>query len=318
MAQVSNYEKYPKNIFRPREVVIDGEKYTYFLNMFQSIGDLHDYLTSNPRINIAAFDEKNLSSRNNTYGFAGEPYDKALNDLINDEDPQYLEFSKIINSGLTNADYVDGDSYRTVRTLAGGYLNPHLYCVGEPLCYETEELIKQPKFINIYSALSYSSGTSDGQIFNRSIILISIINALKKSGYTVDLNAFEMSYEDHEIVNNVVGLTKPRESIDLQSIYKTYKKEFLRRILFGVLETIEVKGPWSGSYGHTCKESFVRKLLQIEKDAIYFATAQELGIKGDDLMKDLQATLHKLKLEDIIDVREMDESFQEQVKKLRK
>ncbi len=88
--------------------------------------------------------------------------------------------------------------------------------------------------------------------------------------------------------------------------------------MFGVLETIEVKGPWSGSYGHTCKESFVRKLLQIEKDAIYFATAQELGIKGDDLMKDLQATLHKLKLEDIIDVREMDESFQEQVKKLRK
>ena len=313
-----NYEKFPSTLFKPRDIVVNDRTFKYFLVKFDSLFDLHDYLASKPVINTDVFDITDLTSRSNMSQFNGLSYDAAVEDLIEKEDPKYMdEFLQLIKD-ITNVNYYEGVTYETVRTLAGGHLNTHLYCVGEPLCYETEEIVHQQKFIKIYSALSYSSDVKEEQLLNRSIILMSIISLLEKQGYNIELCAFEMSYEENEVVNHIVGLKKTGEPVSIQGLFKTSKKEFLRRILFGVLETVSVKGPWYSSYGHTCKESFVRKVLNVGDEDLYFGTAAELGIHGDDIEEDFNSVLKKLHLEDTITFSKSQSDFNKKIKSLKR
>ena len=314
MGQNTNYERYPLNVFKPEEITVDRSRYKYYLVRFDNLYELHDYLKSNPNVNKEVFHE--LSSRTGGEKFAGMPYDKAVDDLINSEDAKYFEFVNLIKE-IINVKHGDTHKYRTVQTLAGGHINTPLYSAGVPLCYETEERITKPKYITLYSALSYSGSTIDEQIFNRAVILISIINALEKRGYSIRLNAFEMSSCGDEVVNNVIGLKQHGSKINIPALYKTsFKKEFLRRILFGVLETVGVENAWGGSYGKSCDEGFVREVLHVKKEDIYFGTPQELGITGGNLEKDFMSVLKKLKLEENVDIRSMSDDFRENAKRL--
>ena len=314
MGQISNYERYPNNVFLPQDVEVDNKRYKYYLLRFDNLSELYDYLKGKPKINESIF--RSLSSRNSDERFAGMPYEEAVEDLISIEDPKYIEFVDLIKD-FVHVKQGDSQKFQTVYTLAGGHLNVPLYSAGVPQCYETEERIKQPKFIKVHSALSYSGSTQDEQIFNRAVILISIINALEKRGYSVNINAFEMSSCQDEIVNNVIGIKKFSSKVNLQTLYKTsFKKEFLRRILFGVLETVDVNNAWGSSYGKSCSEAIARQILDVKKDDIYFGTPQELGITGTNLENDFHTCLKKLKLDEIFNVRQVDEEFRNQIRKL--
>ena len=314
MALNKNYERFPGNFFPPRPIKVDGEKYLYYLVRFSNLYDIYNFLKSKPEINKRIF--TSLSSRTGTISFSGMPYDEAVEDLIDFSDTNYFEFVDLVKD-IANAKGGSIHKYKTVYSLAGGRVYTPNYSVGSPYCYETEEQIKKPKFINVYSALSYSGSTSKYQVFNRAVVLISIIHALEKQGYNINLNAFEMSSYGNEIVNNVVDLKKHSEQTNLQALYKTSCKiEFLRRILFAVLESVGVENSWGNGYGQSCHEDFVREVLNIGKDDIYFGTPQELSIGGADIQKDFEKCIEKLKLSDSINIKEIDEEFNEHIKKL--
>ena len=321
MASQTNYERYPNNVFKPINLQIDNEVYNYFLVRFNSVNDVYRYLTSNPIVNTKIFPR--LCSKTNSVNNSGMPYEEALEDLKKIEDPSYLDFVKLIKD-LVNIKQTSSEHYETVYTVAGGHLNIPRYSAGIPLCYETEELVEENKFIEIFSALSFPNKTSAEQIFNRATIIISIINALEKRGYNIKLRAFEMSYVDNEIVNIEVGLKSNNKRIDLQSLYKTsYKKEFLKRILFAVLETVDVKNnSWDRSYGYTCREDLARKVLNVNKKAIFFGTPKDLGIQGYSIQEDFESCLRRIKLEENFDgeikLADIGTDFQEQIKRLRK
>ena len=147
----NNYIRFPNNLFAPEMITVDDKTYKIFLIRFDNLYDIYDYINENPTINIKVFD--NLSSINGSKSFAGLPFDEALEDMINFDDPEYLDFVDLVKE-IANVKQGDTHKYRLVRTLAGGYLNTPLYSIGSPLCYETQERIKKPKFINIYSTLS--------------------------------------------------------------------------------------------------------------------------------------------------------------------
>lgn len=314
MSAKINQENFPDNIFKPERIKVSGDSYTMYRARFNNLYDLYDYLKSNPEINNETFYK--LSSINGTYDFAGKPYDEAVEDLIGEIDPGYEEFLKM-QSDLNKARKGEIHKFKLVRTVAGGHLNIPAYCVGNPLCYETEERISKPKFITIHVSLSYYWGTTKDQVLHRAIIITNILKALEKAGYSVDLRTFEMSMEYDELVYIIVQIKKHGGRLNMSALYKTLcHVEFLRRVLFRILETLDVHNSWCGGYGQTCSESFIRKALKLGKDDLFFDQPRDMGIEGDDLAEDFERAIRHLNLEDKINVEKAKREFTENSKVL--
>lgn len=310
-----NYQKYEDYIFPPDEVEIDDEKYTIYKARFNNLFELYDYLKSNPKTNNRVF--TTLHSISKGSDFAGKPYKEAVEDLVSEVDPGYEEFLSL-QRDLDNAGLKEVHKYKLVRTVAGGHLNIPAYSAGNPLCYETEEKVRSPKFVRIHVTLSYYWGTTKKQVLNRAIIITNVLKALEKAGYNVLLNTFELSMEYDEIVYIVVQIKKHGERMNMAALYKTLcRVEFLRRILFRILETLDVKRAWEDGYGSTCSANFTRKVLHFGLNDIFFDQPREMGIYGDDLADDFEAAIKHLNLEDKIDVEKAKKEFKKDVQSLK-
>lgn len=316
MAYTNNHEKFPDMIFPPERIHVDDETYTMYKTRFRNLYELYEYLKADPEINRRVFSE--LSSIEGKSSFAGKPYAAAVEDLIATIDPGYEEFLKLqkdINRGRN----IMVHKFRTVRTVAGGHLNIPAYSAGAPLCYETEERISKPRFIRIHLSLSYYWGTTKDQVLHRAVIITNVVKALENAGYSVDVNAFEMSSCANELINIIVELKKHGGRINMSALYKTLcHVEFLRRILFRVLETLAVQAYWGDGYGSTCSEEFIRQALKLGKDDIFFDQPREMGIEGENLAEDFEAAMEHLNLRDKIDVRKAKQEFNDAAKSLRK
>jgi len=277
---------------------------------------LYEYLKNNPTLNRRVF--TTLHSETGSSDFAGKPYKDAVEDLINDIDPGYDEFLKL-QSDINNANKIEIHKYRLVRTVAGGHLNVPAYSMGNPLCYETEEKIKKAKFIRIHVSLSYYWGTTKKQVLHRAIIITNVLKALERAGYNVDLNTFELSDNHDELVYIVVNVKRHGEMLNMQTLYKTLcHVEFLRRILFRILETLDVKSDWEDGYGSTCGERFTRKVLKFNDNDIFFDQPDKMDIHGHDLAEDFENAINCLNLKDKIDIEKAKEQFNDHVKVLKK
>ena len=310
----SNYEKHPSHYFAPTAVEVDDRVYQKYLVRFDDLFEIYHFLKSNPEVNREIFEE--LSSETGEYRFAGIPYNEAVDDLINMNEDGYSDFLSLVKE-FSSAKTGFTHEYRLKRTLAGGHLNIPAYSTGNPLCYESYERVSKPKFITIHASLSYPWYTKKNQVLNRALILVSIINALEKNGYNVNLHTFELSEKYRELIQIVVSAKRHGQKTNLQTLYKTNcHVEFLRRILFRILETMAVTENWSDGYGHTCDEEFARKVLNIGKNDIYFGTPSDLNIDGQDLVEDFQACLDALNLDTKFNVREISDEFKEKAKRL--
>ncbi len=299
-----NVKRFPNNVFPPEKR--DG--FVIYTARFNSLADLYNFLKSDPDINRDIF--YTLHSVENSFDFAGKPYEEAVEDLLKDYDPKYQEFLEL-QKGIDNAYLRDVHIYKTVKTVAGGHLNIPDYCAGAPLCYETEEKIKVPKFIRCHAALSYSWTTSKSQIFNRAIIITNVLKALEKAGYNVELNTFELSeiYDEKSYI--VINIKKYGKYLDMSSLYKVFcRVEFLRRILFRVLETQDVTyRSWNDGYGSTCSESTCKSILNFGDKDIFFDQARNMGIYGDSLEEDFNSALEELGIDNLIDTKKLSEEF---------
>lgn len=313
MQRTGNIDNFPDNIFEPRKVEVDDSIYTLYKVRFNNLYALYEYLKSDPTINRGVFYK--LSSIEGDSDFAGKPYKRAVEDLISEVDPGYQEFLKL-QSDL-NATKGRIHKYKTIRTVAGGHLNVPAYCAGSPLCYETEEKIMKPKFVRMHVSLSYYWGTSKQQVLNRAIIITNVLKALENAGYSVDLNTFELSSCGDELSHIIVQIKKHGGRMDMQALYKSLcHVEFLRRILFRVLETMDVQNGWCSGYGATCGESFTRDLLDFNKNDIFFDQPRDMGIRGNDLAEDFENAMDSLNLTDKIDVERAKRNFREETKVL--
>lgn len=310
----ANHVRFSDNIFEKRDILVETHKYKLFLARFSNLNELYDYLKSDPKINTDVFET--LSSITGSSDFAGRSYEEAVEMLVDSVDPGYEEFLKL-QGFLNRAIKVDTHKYKTVRTVAGGRLDIPAYSAGSPLCYETLERKKMPKFIKLHISLSYSWTTSKAQVYNRAIIITNIIKALESAGYNVFANAFELaSYED-EIIHIVIDVKKHNQNVNMQALYKSLcYVEFLRRILFRVLETLDLENSWSNSYGRVCSESFIKKVLNLDHNDIFIGSPSDLGIKGNSLSYDFASAAEALNLSDKFDVEMAKKIFDEQSKKL--
>ena len=314
----NNYLKYPQNVLKPRQIKIDGITYTIHAFRFNGLNDLYNYLKSDPQINRVVWKENyKIASLNKNLNFYGIPYEMAVEDLIAPPSDDYKKFLKIEK----NFDAKKGTihKYETKKEIAGGKINIPSYTAGSPLCYTTSKIITKPKFVTVNVTLSYNCQTTASQVLNRAIIITSIINSLEKSGYTVNVNAFQLDEVERELFYMVFKLKRYGESINYPALYKSLCKiEFLRRISFRVLETSNVKASWYRGYGRTCSRSTAEQVLKLSNNDLYFDQPLAMDIDGYKLVLDFEYALNYLDIEDLVDTNEMKKEFIEKVKTLKK
>ena len=308
--------EFPFNILEPDSITVGETTYIRYRAKFNSLVDLYNYLISNPRVNKTVFSR--LHSETGDEDFAGVPYDEALEELMLPPRGEYREFLRL--SERLNDDamgYVQ--EHEIIKAPGGGYVDIPSYAAGDPLCYRISRSTYTPKFVRVNVALSYYWGTSKKQVMNRALIIAALVNAFEQAGYIVEVNTFELSKEANEVIDIDVNIKNSNETFNKASLYKSLcYVEFLRRLLFRVLETLDVRKEWEFGYGETCSERFVRKAKRLDDNDIFFDQPREMGIGGKDIGRDFENALDHLDLKDKIDVERAKEDFYKDIMVLKK
>lgn len=274
---------------------------TVYKYNFSNLTDFHNYLSDNPPVNTRIFSTQ--SSVTGNYSFAGADLTTAIDYLRGSYKVNFDKFDIAVNS-LKKIGYQDSDSRKLERCIHGGvYLSP-LVAAGVPACMIRYTRDTEPKRITVYFQLAFPHTTTTEQIFNRGVATINLIQALEQKGYMVDLKVFELSKCGDEYINITVNLKQPDEYLNISKCYYPFvSKEFLRRLLFRVLESTPVKEHyWNRSYGRALGTEEMREFYKLRKKDLVIAAPRELDIKGDDIYEDTISLFTSLQLENEFDL----------------
>lgn len=266
---------------------------------FRSLNDIALYLERYPQVNKEIFDTQN--SVRGSEAFAGAPLEKAIEYLSGGYDKafdQFLELKKEIDRLNRRASM----ERRAVPSVVGSRPNVPAYIAGAPKTMYRMKSIGEKKFATIYVDLSYPSKTTEQQIMNRGILILNLVTLLERSGMGVNLKVFQSCYVGKEALHAEIDLKQPDEQLNVRKCYYPMcGKEFLRRIMARVLESLPVKENWGFSYGMLMSESMRETFLGApDPKGIYIYSPQEMGIKGKNLADDANAFLEKLELDEEI------------------
>lgn len=301
MDEEENIKRFSNNIFLPYEEKIFGRSYDIYVANFSSLYNLYQYLKNDPKINYRVFGR--LASEENGFEFAGMPYKDALEDLLNPNDKKFKDFLKVIKT-VNSAKLGDSKKYKTVKSYTGSRINNTAYITGNPKCYTKREIVQVPKFIKMSINLAYNCSHDKREVYYRSIIISNLVKALEEAGYSVSVNTFALVQEDSEIMKITVKMKSHNGKLHMSDLYKmTCNVEFFRRIIFRIMETLDVKDDyWEIGYGHPCDESMIKEVLRLKKDDILFGQPHEMGIEGNNIAVDFKNAIKHLGIEDIVDV----------------
>lgn len=161
------------------------------------------------------------------------------------------------------------------------------YLEGSPLSMLNK--INPPrKQIDIYYNSANLANASSGEIFNRGVITLSIVEILEKLGFSVNLNIFTMSGQDDQIHYAVFKLKDANERLNIQKLFfPMCHPSWFRRLGFKLKEvTPDIARSWTFGYGRTCDESIIREILDLKPNDIVICRPDEMGVRGNDLAED--------------------------------
>ena len=277
-----------------------NEYETLYKYNFSNLNDLYNYLKSNPTVNTRIF-RKQASLKNDT-DFSGVPLTEATEYLKGGYNIDFDKFD-IATRSIRKIGYEDVDSRKLVLSQHGGvYLSP-LVAAGVPNCMVKYERDTNPKHITIYFQLGYSWMTTPTQVFNRGIATINLIQSLEDKGYIVDLKVFELSECDNEYIDLSVNIKQVDELLNItKCYYPLVSKEFLRRLLFRVLESAPVNASWNCGYGSSLNSDEIRKFYKLKEKDLIIAPPIEIGIRGEDIFEDTVSLFENLNLDTEFDL----------------
>ena len=265
------------------------DKTVYYMG-FPNLTSFHDYLKSNLPVNDEIFPFQ--SSLSEDEYFYGEPLEKAIEYCISGYNKGFDNFLKT-SQQLSQAIVKESDNRKLVRSLYGGIPLAPLVAAGVPDCMLKYERDRQTIVRNIYFNLTYPASTTSSQIINRGLATLYMIQALEEKGEMINFYAFEMSccYDEYLFLN----------------IEKCYfpmvGKEFLRRNMFRLLESMPVKNwEWGRGYGSPLNEQCVRDFLHLSPLDCVISYPREMGIEGIDIYDDTIALIDKLGFTDEFDI----------------
>jgi len=282
---------------------------TIYEYKFYNLTDLYDYLINDPKVNSEIF-KKQISKVGNDR-VSGIPYEDALEYLkggynINFEkfDISLSEFSKLGNE--TNLSYDDLNNRNLERCIHGGvYLSP-LVAAGIPDCMVRYKKDTNPKQVTIYFQLAFPYHVTENQAFNRGVATINLIKLLEKKGYIVDLKAIFLLRNElkNEFFNLSINLKQPDEYLNIsRCFYPFVSREFVRRIIFRVLESTPVEDKyWGISYGLLVDNDKIREFYKTRKKDLVIPSPSEMELIMKNTYLDTMQMFRYLNLDEEFDL----------------
>lgn len=145
--------------------------------------------------------------------------------------------------------------------------------------------------VTIHFNAAYPMSAGERQILHRGLLTMSLIDLLERHHYRVNLRVLEMSHVKREIMLIRVLLKRSGGAMDKAvAHFIMSSKEFLRRIVFAVQETMPVvESDWRGGYGKLFPLPKMRELMGIAPGDILIGAPREMGITGRELQRDADA-----------------------------
>ncbi len=294
----------------------EDKGYRVYRADFHSLTELELYLSGDPGVNERVFPSQ--KSIDMPEEFAGAPLKQAIAFCHGGYDKGFPLFMRI-RKELESVN-VKAQSFRRSEPAVVGsrpYIPGFLADTPKTMLRLTRE--KEKKFIDVYINLVYSGETSDEQIRNRGILVMNMISLFEQNHIGVNLYAFEASYLKNEIFIADIRLKRPGESLNIgKCYYPLCGKEFVRRLLVRVKESMPFREKWGVGYGRPLPEELLRRCLKIGEGKILIRSPQELGIKGENIYEDAECFFRELKLDDEIEVPGEVRSPQEKTENIRK
>ena len=269
----------------PSLTITRDEKFRIYRINFKSLTELELWLKGDPAVNKTIF--KSQKSLFLLEDFAGEPLDVAINYCHGGYETGLDMFMRL-KKELESVNIIETNYRRSVPAVVGS--RPHVpnFVAGTPKTMFRLDKAKEKKFIDVYINLAYSGENTDAQIRNRGILALNLISLFESNGIGVNLYAFEASYHFEEIFIADVKLKRPDEIINIgKCYYPLCGKEFIRRLLLRVKESMPFEEKWGLGYGAVLPDHLIRKYM---------------GIKGEDIYEDAEAFFEHLNLTDKITV----------------
>ena len=175
------------------------------------------------------------------------------------------------------------------------------YLIGNPFNMWNKQNSFNPTFINIYMNISFNSATSRNAIYNRGIIVQSILDVLQSKGYGVRFYVFEASTKNDEFLISYFNLKGEGEKLNLKKTYfPLCHPSFLRRLIFRLQEVTPVTNNWEDGYGRPADMSLLQKIINPRPNDIIITQPSEIGINGYDIDDDLESFLMHTQLQEIL------------------
>lgn len=281
------------------------EKKVYNIR-FSNLVDLYDYLIKEPKINSYVFSNPASS---NCDSFYGEPLEQAVEYCISGYKKNFENFLTA-NDELKKTTKDNSENRILTRSIYGGVPLSSLVAAGVPDCVLRYERDNKSTVRNIYFNLAYPSDTKTSQIINRGLAVLYIIQALEARGEMINFKAFFLAHHLDEMINIEIVLKKPGDMfLDVQKCYfPLVGKEFLRRVLFRVMESSSVQERyWGIGYGTPANQGMIRDFYQASHSDFIISSPKEMGIIGDCIYDDTISLIENLNLKDEFDINKIKE-----------
>ncbi|MDE5630617.1 MAG: hypothetical protein K2G03_05555 [Bacilli bacterium] len=297
------------------QIYKDIDDTTIFRYHFPSIIDLVNYVrTAKPRRDIfpTLYSEKKDAPGKPFYG---ESLEDTLNHLIYGYDQTYAEYCRKSNIGeIEIAQEIDYGRVRPIKGYSGTRVDINAYLNGEDKCMlrTIRNVPKQFKTINY--DLSYKSTAEESQVINRGMICMLLVNALEQNNISVNLNCFHLLNQvideksgKREIIYVTINLKNVDRALNEPMCMGPFNRiEFLRRVIFRLVETTPVHPAWTISHGYLINNlDEINRLIGAGPDDITFHDIEAMGIKGKDLSTDFESVIKHLGLEDAVSLRKI-------------
>ena len=265
---------------------------------FHSMSEFLDYILTQP-INTEVFDPSSLSSAKTTSDYVEFTKTKTFEEAVNLCRFGYFEnFDKFyrdkvrLQAHFTN----DGIGSRLSNDYVGFYPDIKAYMDGNPLNMVNSVPVPKGK-VSIYYCVSISGASNERVMYNRGVITLNIVEYFERMGYSVDLNFFDLTKDAYYIKKQYLLvkflLKKVSERVNPQLLYfPMCHPAFSRRLVFRLIEqTPHLSYYFSNGYGCYCSLDEMQEILGADDKTIIIGWAQDMKIKGEDLIDDAEAML---------------------------
>ncbi len=265
---------------------------------FNSLSQLHLFLVSNPKVNTNVFYSQ--QSIKASKEFAGEELPIAIDYCVGGYDKDFEMFVRLKKDiDRINVRHVQARKSRPA--MVGSRPNVPAFVAGAPKTMYRLDRVREKKFVTIYINLAYPNKTTEEQIRNRGILTLNLIKILENNDYGVELKVFETCMVGGETFAATIGICKTGELLNIKKCYYPLcSKEFLRRVMSRIKESMPFRENWNMSYGQLLTDKESRLIMNIPEDAIMISSPAAMGIEGKDIYEDADRFLAKLNLSDKI------------------